>query len=152
MLGHHFAPEPPGLSLLLPPSSRDQWWLRGKSSYQWSTASAKGRKAHSHLGLRTQLIARSVTTFLRWPVVQVVGNYYERHFHPVTPVPAPDYNIIWRLTKKSPGKVTWRKLHLRAESMHLVSSQSSFLQTSVMCVPSHICNLTLQTPLPPPDS
>lgn len=54
MMGHPFALESPGLSLVCPTSSRDPWWLQGKSSYQWSTASAKGREAHSGLGLRAQ--------------------------------------------------------------------------------------------------
>lgn len=65
-----FASEP-GLSLVLPTSSRDQWWLQGKSSYKWSTASAKGRRGlvgrNSGLGLRAQLTAMLAATFLGLP-------------------------------------------------------------------------------------
>lgn len=122
MMGHSFALEPPGLSLVCSTSSRDPWWLQGKSSYQWSTESAKGRKAHSGLGLRAQLTARSATTFLgmaREPVVHIVRNSYERCFHPVTSVPSPDCSIVWRLTKKSPEKGLG-KLHLRSENALLL--------------------------------
>jgi hypothetical protein len=68
MMGCPFASDVPGHSLVFPTSSRDQWWLRGKSSCKWSTASAKGRMGlvgrNSSPGLRAQLTAMSAATFL----------------------------------------------------------------------------------------